>query len=127
MRSTYAAVMLLAFVVCAPAAADRRWQTGTCTQVGINRTPFVADVVRERMPPPYNKPTLTEVAEYVIETDDRRFNLQAMVAIGSDAFATQLTPGDRVMFAVEKRTAYIRLETGEYRLLVVKNEAKKKP
>ena len=126
MKSTYATVMLFAFVVCAQ-AADRRWQMGTCTQVGINRTPFVADVVRERMPQPFNRPTLTEVAEYVIETDDRRFNLQAMVAIGSDAFATQLTPGDRVTFAIDKRTAYIRLETGEYRLLVLKNERKKTP
>ena len=127
MKSTYAAVMLFALVVSAQAAVDRRWQMGTCIQVGINRTAFVGDVVRERMPQPFNKPTLTEVAEYVIETADRRFNLQAMVAIGSDPFATQLKPGDRVTFAIEKRTAYISLETGEYRLLVLKNERKKTP
>jgi hypothetical protein len=30
-----------------------------------------------------------------------------------------------VRFAVEKKTAYIKLEQGEYRLLVVKSEPKK--
>lgn len=46
--------------------------------------------------------------------------LQAMVAIGSDEFAAHLTVSDRVTFAVEKMTAYIKLDKGEYRLLVLK-------
>ena len=53
---------------------------------------------------------MTEVATYVIETDDRRYYLQAAVAIGSDGFVRYLTIGDSVRFAVEKKTAYIKLE-----------------
>lgn len=48
-----------------------------------------------------------EVATYVVETADRRYDLQSMVA-----------------FAIEKKTAYIKLDKGEQRLLVIKNERK---
>ena len=48
-----------------------------------------------------------EVATYVVETADRRYDLQSMVA-----------------FAIEKKTAYIKLDKGEQRLLVTKNERK---
>jgi hypothetical protein len=109
-------------------AAERRWQTGTCTQVGINRTPFVSDVVHERMPPGFNKPQMTEVATYVIETDDRRYNLQAMVALRSDELAARVTVDKSVTIAVEGKTAYIKLDERderEYRLLVLKNEQRK--
>jgi hypothetical protein len=108
-------------------AAERRWQMGMCTQVGIKRTPFVSDVVHERLPPGFNRPQMTEVATYVIETDDRRYHLQAMVAIGSDRFASRVTVGDPVTLAIERKTAYIKLDQGEYRLLVVKDERKKTP
>ena len=74
MRNLIAAVTLFHYVivVAAQAAVDRRWQPGVCTQVGIERTLYVADVVHERMPPSVNTPQRTEVATYVIETDDRR-------------------------------------------------------
>ena len=98
-----------------------------CTQVGIERTLYVADVVHERMPPSVNTPQRTEVATYVIETDDRRYHLQAMVAIGSDEFATNVTVGSVVTFAIEKKKAYIKLDRREYRLLVLKTERKKTP
>ncbi|HLG54652.1 MAG TPA: hypothetical protein VI485_04940 [Vicinamibacterales bacterium] len=128
MKTAYAAVTLFTVIVVgAQAAADRRWQTGTWTQVGVGRTPFVGDVVHERMPPGFNKPEMTEVATYVIESDDRRYYLQAMVAIGSDGFDLHVTVGNSVTFAVERRTAYIKLDKDEYRLLVVKNERKKAP
>ena len=127
MNSAYAAVTLLTVtVLVAYVEADRRWQMGTCMQVGVGRTPFVGDVVHERMPPGFNTPQMTEVATYVIETDDRRYNLQAMVALRSDEFAVHLTMGDPVTFAIEKKTAYIKLDQGEYRLLVLKDERKKK-
>jgi hypothetical protein len=77
--------------------------------VGVGRTPFVGDPVHERMPPGFNKPEMTDVATYVIETDDRRYYLQAAVA-SSDGFVRYLTIGDSVRFAVEKKTAYIKLE-----------------
>jgi len=70
---------------------------------------------------------MTEVATYVIETDDRRYELQGMMAIGSDGFERNVTVGMPVTFAVEKKTAYIKLERSEYRLLVFKNEPKTTP
>jgi hypothetical protein len=126
MKTVCAAVALLIVTgVVGHGAADRLWQSGTCIQVGVGRTPFVGDPVHERKPPGFNKPEMTEVATYVVETDDRRYYLQAAVAIGSDGFVRYLSVGDSVRFAVEKKTAYIKLEQGEYRLLVVKSEPKK--
>jgi hypothetical protein len=71
MRAEHAAVTLfIVIVVGAQIAAERRWQTGICTQVGIERTLFVADVLlHERLPPTLNTPARTEVATYVIETE----------------------------------------------------------
>jgi hypothetical protein len=128
MKTAYVAVLLLAVVfVRTQTAADRRWQTGTWTDMGVKRTPFVGDPVAERMPTGFNKRAMTEVATYVIETDDRRYELQDMVAIGREAFDLHVTVGDSVTFAVEKKTAYIKLDKGEYRLLVLKSERKKAP
>jgi hypothetical protein len=124
-KTIFVAVMLLSVIVVAAAAADRAWQKGTWTQVGVARTPFVADVVHERMPPGFNKPQMTEVATYVIETKERRYDLQDTVAIGSNEFERIVKIGGSVTFAIEKRTAYIQLDEGEYRLLVVKNERRK--
>src|SRR5687767_13316107 len=126
MNAAYGAVAVVAVVVFgAQPAADRRWQTGTWTQVGVKRTPFVGDVVQERMPSGLHKPRMTEVATYVIETDDRRYELQSLVAIGSDRFDLKVAVGSAVTFAVEKKTAYIRLDEDEHRLLVLKNERKR--
>lgn len=125
-KTTVAAVMSFSSLVgVAAAAADRDWQKGTCTQVGINRTLYVVDIVHERMPADRNYPQKTEVARYVVETNDRRYELQAMVAIGSDEFAAHVTVGSPVAFAVEKKRAYIKFDEREYRLLVLKNERKK--
>lgn len=128
MKAVFAALTLsTVIVVGAQAAADRHWQTGTWAQVGVKRTPFVGDAVHERMPPGFNKPEMTEVATYVIETADRRYHLQALVAIGSDEFDLRVTVGNSVTFAVKRKMAYIKLDEGEYRLLVLKNERKKAP
>jgi hypothetical protein len=107
-------------------AADRKWQTGTCTDVGLKRTAAVGDPVHERMPPGFNTPVLTEVATYVIETDDHRLELQDMMAVGRESFDLNVTVGKSVTFAVEKKTAYIKLDGREYRLLVTKSERKKR-
>jgi hypothetical protein len=126
MKTVHVAATLLAVVVAGvPNAADRKWQTGTWTDVGVRRTPWVGDPVHERMPPGFNKPVLTEVATYVIETVDRRFELQDMVAIGREAFDLHVTVGHSATFAVEKKTAYIKLDGREYRLLVLKSERKR--
>lgn len=126
MRLCRAAAVLLSFAIVS-SAADRRWRTGTWTDVGVNRTPWVGNPVHERMPPGFNRPEMTEVARYVIETDDERFELQDMVALGREPFDLHVTVGKPVTFAVEKKTAYIKMDGIEYRLLVVKRERKKKP
>lgn len=115
------ATVVAVVVIGAQVAAERRWQMGTLIQTGLKRTPFIGDVVHERMPPGLNRPRTTEVATYVIETDDRRYELQAMVAIGNDGLDRRVTVGDEVTFAVEKKTAYIKLDESEHRLLVLKN------
>ena len=125
-RAVLAAVAFFTVIaIGAPANAERRWLTGTWVQVGINRTLYVGDVVRERLPPDRNYPQKTEVARYVIETEDRRYELQAMVAIGSDEHASRVTVGAPVTFAIEKKTAYIKFDPHEYRLLVLKSAPKK--
>lgn len=126
MKNACAVLILFAVItVTSLAAADRRWQMGTWSQVGIARTPFVGDPAHERTPPTFRKPEMTEVGSYVIETSDRRYYLQSMVPIGSDGFDIHVTVGKPVTFAIEKKTAYIALDKGEYRLLVVKSERKK--
>jgi hypothetical protein len=72
----------------------------------VKRTPWVGDPVHERMPPGFNKPVLTEVVTYVIETADLRLELQDMVAVGREGFDLSVTIGRTVTFAVEKKTAY---------------------
>ena len=121
------AVLLILLVANVSDAADRKWQTGRWTDVGLHRTPWVGDPVNDRMPPGFNRPKLTEVARYVIETDDRRIVLQDMVALGRDPFDLHVIIGRPVTFAIEKKTAYIKLDGNEYRLLVIKSERKKKP
>jgi hypothetical protein len=127
MNTTHAARILVAAVIfaTASAAADRNWQTGTWTQVGVARTPFVGDPVQERTARGINKPQMTEVGAYAIETADRRYFLQSMVPIRNDSLEFQVRVGSTVTFAIDKKTAYIKLETGEHRLLVVKTERKK--
>ena len=121
------ATLLTVAAVVALAGADRQWQTGTWTDVGVKRTATVGDPVHERMPSGFNKPQMTEVATYVIETLDRRYELQDMVAIGREGLELHVTVGQPVTFAVEKKTAYIKLDAHEYRLLVVKSERRRKP
>jgi hypothetical protein len=127
MNTVHVSAMLLIGVLAGvPNAADRRWQTGTWTDMGVKRTPWVADSAHEGKPPGFNRPVMTEVATYVIETTDRRFELQDMVPIGNAAFQLNVKLGNSVTFAIEKKTAYIKLDGGEYRLLVLKNERKNK-
>ena len=120
------ALLAIGVLVGAPSLVDRKWQTGTWTDMGVKRTPWVSDPAHEGRPSGFAKPVMTEVATYVIETTDRRFELQDMVPIGSAAFELDVKVGNSVTFAVEKKTAYIKLDGGEYRLLVLKSEPKHK-
>ena len=98
-------LLLVALAAGVSSAADRRWQTGTLTDVGIKRTALVGDPMHDRLPPVFNKPVLTEVATYVIETADLRLELQDMVPITQGTFDVNVKVGSAVTFAVDKKTA----------------------
>lgn len=117
-------VSTLIVLAVAGTSADRRWRTGTWTRVGVKHTALVGDPVQERSLPPGVKPQMTQVATYVIETDDRKYSLQSLVGLGSDELDARVTVGTLVTFAIEKKTAYIKIDEREYRLLVT-NDAKK--
>ena len=70
---------------------------------------------------------LAQVATYVIETDVRKYSLQSLVGLGSDELDSHVTVGGPVTFAIEKKTAYIKIDEREYRLLVTSDEKKTVP
>ena len=103
-------------------AADRKWRTGTWTDVGvkahaISGQPSATAVRRASTRPRRPKSPRND--------HNLRLELRDMVTIGREAFDLHVTVGSRVTFAVEKKTAYIKLDGGEYRLLVLKSERKK--
>jgi hypothetical protein len=87
------AMLVIGVLVAVPDAADRKWQTGIWADMGVKRTPWVADSAHEGRPSGFNRPVMTEVATYVIETTDRRFELQDMVPIGNAAFQLDVKVG----------------------------------
>src|SRR5262245_45306068 len=112
MRRARCLAVLVAALAASLSAADRKWQTGTWTDVGLKRTAAVGDPVHERMPPGFNKPVMTEVATYVIETEELRLELQDMMAVGREGFDLNVTIGKSVTFRSKpsRPTAIMRSE-----------------
>jgi len=122
------AALLVAFaVVCA--AAERKWETGTCTDVGTKRDARVGAGAAGTRPfagTGISRGTTPEVATFVIETETLRIEAQELQPIGPESL--NLKVGDPVSFAIEKKTLYVRDAKGdERRLLVNKNTVKPKP
>jgi hypothetical protein len=123
---------LIAFLVVAvtsvtAVAGELQWQMGTCTDAGVQRDVFVGSGGRGRTPfgpaAAIGKPATPEVATYVLETEDRRFEIKDITPIG--AATLNIIPGDRVAFAVNKKTVYIRDSKGvQYRFRLVKSAPK---
>ena len=108
-------------------AAELRWQTGTCTDAGVKRDITVGGHAAGRRPfgpgAATTKPTLPEIATYVLETEDRRFEIEDIVPIG--AATLNIIPGDRVAFAVKKKNVYVRDSKGvQYRFKLVRSSPK---
>jgi hypothetical protein len=128
MRSIHVAAALCVVLAAPCAAAERKWQTGTCVDVGIKRTPWVGDPAMSRQPlngrP--TQSTMTEVATYVIEAGDLRITLEDIVPIGSSSsLDATITVGSSVTFALDKNTAYVRRPDGtEHRLRMTKKGPK---
>jgi hypothetical protein len=115
-------------------AHQRHWQTGTWTDVGLNRDPFVggeaggnSGPVGEIFIPPQTTP-MPEVGRYVIETADLRLEIQDVVPIGhSGPFDASARVGAPVTFALENKVVYVRMADGtEHRLRVIKESRKKR-
>ena len=123
--------ILLVLIASVCAAADRKWQTGTWVDAGIKRTPYIGAAPGTNRPPSPESmtpaPLMADVGTYVIETDDERIELQDMTPIANgDSLDATVVLGASVTFAIEKKTAYIRMAGGkEHRLLVVKRGPKK--
>lgn len=117
--------LLAVLLFCTVIAADRQWQTGKWADVGIDRSPLVGDP-RSGSPsaqPFPNKSTTPEVARYVIETDDMRYTVQDIVPLGgASSFDLAVKIGERVSFAINKNSVYIRGDGTEYRLRLLKKE-----
>jgi hypothetical protein len=116
--------LLVALFVVTSSAADRQWQTGKWVDAGINRNPLVADPrsgspSASRIP---SRPSTPEVARYVIETDETRYTVEDVVALGTSSFDLAVKIGERVTFAISKNTVYIRGDGNEYRLRLLKKD-----
>ena len=126
-RAAVALLLVLVADICG--AAERQWQTGTWTDAGTKRTPWVADPTNRTGPypgGPTKPPGMAEVGTYVLETADLRLELEDVVPLGSrEPFERSVTIGAAVTFALSKNIAYIRNDDGtEYRLRVVKKRSK---
>ena len=106
-------------------AVERAWQTGTWVDSQVVRPKIVFGIGRDPRsgaPPP----PVIEVRTYVIETDDLRLELKENTT--ADASRLDVDIGGPVVFALEKKTVYIRVkETTERQLIVTKNIRKAKP
>ena len=124
--------VLVVLVAAVCAAAERQWQNGTWVSVGTTTTPWIGDPSAASRPMaarPVPGGSLTEVATYVIETNELRLELRGIEPIGggSDAFDLEVTVGAPVTFAIDgKWTVYVRRSNGkEQRLLLTKKTARK--
>jgi hypothetical protein len=106
-------------------AAERAWQTGTWVDSQVVRPKIVFGIGRDPRsgaPPP----PVIEVRTYVIETDDVRLELKENTT--ADASRLDVDIGGPVVFALEKKTVYVRVNGDtERRLIVTKNIIKAKP
>jgi len=103
-------------------AAERRWQTGTWGDITTKRRivdfgPGASGFGRPGRSPSMR--AMADVRRLVIETDERRLELEDTVSVGRRSF--DATTGDMVTFAVEKNSVYIRDSKGtEHKLRLVK-------
>jgi hypothetical protein len=126
MRALIAAVCLAAGAA-SLAAAERPWQEGTWTDISIKRQMF--DFGPGSSPfgqPGGGAPSLRAMADvrvYVIETAELRIEIQDVVPIGRRSVDAEI--GDKVTFALDKNTIYIKGVSGiEHKLRVTKKTQK---
>ena len=118
----WVSVLLLVLAANVSAAADRQWQTGKWADVGVSRSPLVADP-RSSSPGALPYRSTPEVGRYTIETADSRYTLEDVVPLGGPgSFDLAVKIGESVTFAVSKSTVYIKGDGAEYRLRLIKKQ-----
>lgn len=119
----HARLLALAGTACVLAAAalhaaDRDWQQGTWTDVIVTHPRIVIGLKPSPFRPgPDHGRAMTEVRTYVIETRDLRIELKDPVPPSGRPIRVLI--GGRVVFALEKKTAYIREPDGSERRMRV--------
>lgn len=125
---------MLALASASSAAAPRHWQTGTWKDVGVARqmldfgpgsSGFGGVGGGSGRGPALGMQAMADVRTYVIETDDFRLELKDVVPIGRRSI--DVTIGDPVTFAIDKKTVWIRDANGmEHKLRLTKRVEKEK-
>jgi hypothetical protein len=118
---------LIVLVLCsATILGERRWQTGTWTEIGTKRQMVDFGPGSSGFGPPGRNPTMSALADvrtYVIETTELRLELQDTVPVGRRSVDVEI--GEAVTFAVDKKAVYVRTADGkEHKLRVTKQTAK---
>ncbi len=121
-------LMLCTLTVCThiAGAADRRWQSGIWTEISVKRQmvdfgPGVSPFSGSR-PDPSTR-AMADVHVYVIETDTLRIELQDVVQVNKRS--VDAVVGQPVMFALDKKTVYVRDARGiEHKLRLTKKTEK---
>jgi hypothetical protein len=117
-------VLLVSLVVVAgvsAAAAERQWQIGVWVDVITTRQlqDFGPGGTSFNPPPSHSMRAMADVRVYVIETDAFRFELKEIVRMGHGSI--EPVTGQRVTFAVEKNSVYVRDADGkEHKLQLAK-------
>lgn len=117
---------VVCFAVASLVAAERHWQTGTWADMSTTRQMVDFGPGQSGFGPPnagVQMQALAEVRVFVIETDDTRYELKDTVPVNRRSIDVVL--GERVTFAVDKNTVYVRDANGtEHKLRLTKKLSK---
>ncbi len=120
------ALTLACLLAGASVAAERHWQTGTCTDVSTTRQLVDFGPGQSSFGPPnaaLQMRALAEVRVFTIDTDEATYELRDTVPITRRS--VDVTIGGAVTFAVEKNTVYVRDANGtEHKLRLTKKTVK---
>jgi hypothetical protein len=119
-----AMVLGLALVATAAWSADKTWQTGTWREAKVERPTFTFGAT-PTMPNggvPRSAAAPREKRTYVIDTDTLRIEIRQDTT--ADTPQVDAVVGERVTFALDKNTIWIKEDSGrEYKLSVSKKSA----
>jgi len=125
---TIASLVLIATMATVAGAAPRRWQTGTWGEITIKRRVVDFGPGASGFGRPGSTPAMRALADlrhFVIENDEMRIEAEDTVSVGRRSF--DATTGAKVMFAVEKKTVYVRDPGGpEHKLRLLKKVERSK-